>query len=69
VYTAGLDSTLVFHLGGYVNSQRNGYWSVGIPLSICILPLHDVKLGVWYALSATRIIGLIFILTQTVNSH
>ena len=61
MYAVGLDSTLVFHLGGYVNSQPNGYWSVEVPLSICKVLLHDVNLGVWCAMSATKIILFIFI--------
>ena len=49
-----------FHLSGYVNSQNNRFWSLENPHNIHEVPLHDVKIGVWCAISGRRIIGPIF---------
>jgi hypothetical protein len=57
-----------FHLSGHVNSQNTTYWSVDNPNTIHQQPLHDQKIGVWCAVSSTRIVGSIFFET-TVNSH
>jgi hypothetical protein len=56
-----------FHLSGYMNSQNNSYWSAENPHSIHEAPLHDVKIGVWCAISAHRIIGPVFF-QETINS-
>lgn len=56
-----------FNLSGHVNSQNTRYWSVENPHMISQQPLHDEKIGVWCAMSATRIIGPIFFNTN-VNS-
>jgi hypothetical protein len=67
VYDGMIDPDLVsytddawFHLSGYVNSQNNPYWSAENPHSIHEVPLHDVKIGVWCAISAKRIIVPVF---------
>jgi hypothetical protein len=57
-----------FHLSGYVNSQNNRYWSAENSYSIYEVPLHDVKIGVWCAISAHRIIGPVFF-QETINSE
>jgi hypothetical protein len=57
-----------FHLSGYVNSQNNRYWSAENPHSIHEVPLHDVKIGVWCAISAHRITGPEY-LQETINSE
>jgi len=31
--------------------------------------LDDVRVGVWYATSGTGVIGSVFFLTKTINSH
>jgi hypothetical protein len=50
-----------FHLSGHVNSQNTRYWSVDNPNTIHQQDLHDKKkIGVWCAVSATRIVGPIF---------
>jgi inhibitor of nuclear factor kappa-B kinase subunit alpha len=56
-----------FHLSGYVNSQNTRIWSDENPRSVHQIPLHDIKIGVWCAVSARRIIGPIFY-HETVNS-
>lgn len=52
-----------FHHSGFVNFQSDGY-----SLLIHKEPFHDVNVGVWYTLSAARIIARIFG-GQTVNSN
>jgi hypothetical protein len=49
-----------FHLSGYVHSQNTRIWSDENPHAVHQFPLHDMKIGVWYAVSARRIIGPIF---------
>jgi hypothetical protein len=49
-----------FNLSGYVTSQNNRYRSSENPQALIQLPLHNQKIGVWCAISATRITGLIF---------
>jgi hypothetical protein len=46
-----------FHLQGYINTQNNCYWSSQNPHLTHDTPLHPVKIGVWCALSARRIVG------------
>jgi hypothetical protein len=51
-----------FHINGYVASQHNKYQSVEKKLMLIHkVPLCDVKVGVWCAISATRIIVVIFL--------
>jgi len=46
-----------FHFSGCVASQHNNYQSVEKNLTLINeVPLHDIKVGVWCATSATRII-------------
>jgi hypothetical protein len=47
------------HLQGYINMQSNHYWSSQNP-HLTHEVLHSVKVGVWYAESARRIVGLVF---------
>jgi hypothetical protein len=56
-----------FHLSGHVNSQNTRYWSAENPHNLHQVPLRDQKVGVWFAVSASRIIGPIFFDT-TVNT-
>jgi hypothetical protein len=51
-----------------VKIQNNRYWSAENPHSIHEVPLHDVKIGVWCAISAHRIIGPVFF-QETINSE
>jgi hypothetical protein len=46
-----------FELSGFLNSQNNRF-----PLLIHEVPLHDVAVGVWCAISATTITGWIHFL-------
>jgi hypothetical protein len=57
-----------FHLSGYVNSQNNRYRSAENPHSVHEVLLHDVKIGVWCAISAHEIIGPVFF-QKTINSE
>jgi len=50
-----LSKEVWIHLTGYVKYQRPRF-----PILIHKLPLRDVKIGVWCAISATRIITPIF---------
>lgn len=56
-----------FHLNGYVNSQNNRYWATENPHETFQMPLHDIKVGVWCAISARRIITIFF--DDTINSN
>jgi hypothetical protein len=49
-----------FHLQGYKNTQNNRYWSSQNPNLTHEVPLHPVKVGVWCAASARRIVVLAF---------
>lgn len=49
-----------FHLSGYVNSQNTRHWATQNPHVSHQKPLHDLKIGVWCAISGRRIIGPIF---------
>ena len=50
-----------FHLSGYVNSQNSRHWAIETPHVNHEAPLHPVKIGVWCAISAQRIVGPIFL--------
>jgi hypothetical protein len=56
-----------FHLHGHVSSKNNLYWRPVNPHLIHEVPLHDVKVGVWCAVNAKRIIGPI-LYAETINS-
>jgi hypothetical protein len=49
-----------FHLSWYINAQNNRYWSSINPRQTFEVPLHDQKIGVWCAITASRIVGPIF---------
>jgi hypothetical protein len=49
-----------FHLPGYINTQNNRHWSSQNPHLTHEVLLHPVKVGVWYAVSARRIVGPVF---------
>ena len=57
-----------FHLSGYVNTQNSRTWATENPHETFEKPLHDQKIGVWCAVSRSRIIGPIFF-DSTVNSN
>jgi hypothetical protein len=57
-----------FHLNGYVNSQNARHWSTENPNEMVQAPLHPLKIGVWCALSKTRIIGPIYF-TDTISAQ
>jgi hypothetical protein len=47
------------------NTYDNTYWNTENPLPKHAVPLHNVKIGVWYALTARTITGLVFYVTMT----
>jgi hypothetical protein len=49
-----------FHLQGYINTQNDHYWSTQNPHITHEVPLDPVKVGVWCAASARRIVGPVF---------
>lgn len=52
-----LVTKLGFHLNWNMDWQNNIYWPAGHFVLIHELPVHDIKVGVWYAVSVTRFIG------------
>jgi hypothetical protein len=56
-----------FHVSGNVNAQNSHIWDTEKPHVLHQSPLLDIKVGVWYAVSARRVIGPIFF-EDTVNS-
>jgi hypothetical protein len=63
-----LDPTLYFMSSeAWFHSQNTRYWSAENPHNLHQVPLHDQKIGVWCAVSASRIIGPTFFDT-TVNT-
>jgi hypothetical protein len=57
-----------FHLNGYINAQNKRYWSSINPKQTFDVPLHDQKICVWCAITASRIVGPIFF-ENTINSE
>jgi hypothetical protein len=57
-----------FHLSGYIYAQSNRYLSSINPRQMLEVPLHDQKIGVWCAITASRIVGPIFF-ENTINSE
>jgi hypothetical protein len=57
-----------FHLSGYINAQSNKYWSSINPKQTFEVPLHDQKIGVWCAITASQIVGPIFLKTLLIQS-
>jgi len=57
-----------FYLSGAVNSQNSRIWSAANPYEFHESPLHDQKIGVWLAISRSRIVGPIFF-EETINSE
>jgi hypothetical protein len=49
-----------FHLQGYINTQNKCYWNSQNPYLTHKVPLHPVKVRVWCAVSAKRIVGPVF---------
>jgi hypothetical protein len=45
-----------FHLQGYLNTQINRYWSSNNAHLTNEDLLHQVKVGIWYAVFARRIV-------------
>jgi hypothetical protein len=45
-----------FDLSGHVNTENNRYWLAENPRRIREVPLYKIKVGVWCAISTTRII-------------
>jgi hypothetical protein len=46
-----------FHLSSYVNSQNTQIWSDENPHVVRHIVLHDIKIGIWCAVSPRQIIG------------
>jgi hypothetical protein len=47
-----------FHLQGYINAQKNHYWSLQNPHLTHEVPNHPVEVGVWCAVIARKIVIL-----------
>jgi len=59
-YTHSVSDTAWVHLSVHVNPQNNRYESEENPVLVYEVPIDDVKVGVWCAMSASRITGPIF---------
>ena len=57
-----------FYLSGAIHSQNSRIWSTENPLEYHEKPLHSAKVGVWCAISRSRIVGPIFF-HDTINSE
>jgi hypothetical protein len=49
-----------FHLSGYITAQNNRYWNIINLKKMFEVPLHNQKIGVWCAITASQIVGPIF---------
>ena len=49
-----------FHLSGYANTQNSRTWATENPHETFEKPLHDQNIGVWCAVSRSRITGPTF---------
>jgi hypothetical protein len=47
-------------LQGYINTQNNRYWILQNPHLTHAVLLHPVKIGVWCAVNARRMVGPVF---------
>jgi hypothetical protein len=55
-----------FHLQGYINTNNNPYWSSQNPHLTHEVPRYPVKIGVWCAASAKRIVVPVFLTKQLI---
>jgi hypothetical protein len=55
-----------FHLQGYINMQNNHYWCSQNAHLAYEVPVHPVKVGVWCAVGARRIVVPLFF-NKTIN--
>jgi hypothetical protein len=65
-YTLLFSDEAWFHLSGYINSQKNRYWSAEIAMLIHNVPFNYIMVAVQHAISATRITDL-FVLHRINN--
>jgi hypothetical protein len=49
-----------FHLSGCSTAQNSRYLGSNDPRQTYEMPFHDQKIGMWYGITATPILGLIF---------
>ena len=57
-----------FTLNGNVNNQHNKYWRSKILHAVYNVPLHDLKVTVWCAVTECKIINQMFF-KETINSY
>ena len=57
-----------FHVSGFVNKQNFRYWSQADPRALHEKPLHSQEVTVWYAMSASGIIGPYFFENEAGNA-
>jgi hypothetical protein len=50
--TYGFSNEALFTLSGYVNNQCNRHKNTEDPLAVLEVPLQDLKVGIWCAVSA-----------------
>jgi hypothetical protein len=56
-----------FHLQEYINTQNNRYWSSQKPHLTHEVLLHPVKVDVWCAVSARRIVGPVLLTKKIIK--
>jgi hypothetical protein len=54
----------MLHFKWLLKSQNNRYWRTENPYAVHEVPFHDIKVGVWCAVSTQGIIGAMFFMKR-----
>jgi hypothetical protein len=58
-----------YTLSGFINSQNNRYRSIENPHAVHEVQLHDLKVGIWCAVSVQRTIQLMSFHKTVTSEH